>query len=69
MTKLFLKLVSDLNRHFIAVKYCEGPKTFQATQFENLQIISMPLGEACYDHNRNEATYLRHGVDLRQSCG
>lgn len=46
MTKLSPKLVSDLNHHFIAVKYCEGPKTFQATQFEDLQILSIFLGEA-----------------------
>lgn len=46
MTKLSLKLVSDLTHRFIAVKYCEGPKTFQATQFEDLQILSILLGEA-----------------------
>lgn len=46
MTKLSPILVSDLNHHFIAVKYCEGPKTFQATQFEDLQILSIFLGEA-----------------------
>lgn len=46
MTKLSLKPVSDLNHCFIAVKYCEGPKTFQVTQFEALQILSILLGEA-----------------------